>query len=146
MQDSVEQRRECLNLRRCTLVLPDAEALAKTTALVERKSGLGRHELQYTWRGIAHHNIHQLPPDPLPLMSLVDQNQANRSELLAVSPPRGRAQHLPIFIASDPTPCESEVELPILQAVRPAFRLAEAQCAAEIPFLQAPKCQSSHQK
>jgi hypothetical protein len=68
-------------------VLPDAVVLAKSTSLVERKSGLGRHELQYTWPGIAHHNIHQLPPDALPLMGLVDQNQPNRSELLAVSPP-----------------------------------------------------------
>ena len=145
-QDGVAQRRECWNLRRHALVLPDAVVLAKSTPLVEGKSGLGRHELQYTWRGIAHHNIHQLPPDPLPLMSLVDQNQSNRSELLAVCPPRGRAQHLAIVIASDPTSSQAEVKLPILQAVRPAFRLAEAQCAAEIPFLQAPKCQSSHQK
>jgi hypothetical protein len=127
-------------------VLPDPVVLAKSTPLVERKSGLGRHELQYTWPGIAHHNIHQLPSDALPLMSLVDQNQSHRSELLAVSPPRSRAQHLAIVIASDPTPSQSEVKLPILQAVRPAFRLAEPQSAVEIPFLQAPKRQSSHQK
>jgi hypothetical protein len=102
--------------------------------------------LQHTWPGIAHHNIHQLAADALPLMSLVDQNESNRSELLAVRPPRGRAQHLPIIIASNPTASQSEVKLPILQAVRPAFGLAESQSAAEIPLLQAPKSQSAHQK
>jgi hypothetical protein len=38
------------------------------------------------------------------------------------------------------------VELPVFQAVRPAFRLAEPQGAVEIGCFQASKSQSAHQK
>jgi hypothetical protein len=127
-------------------MLPDRIPLAKPTPLVEGKSGLCRHELQYARPGIAHHNIHQLPSDALPLMSLVYQHQSDRSELLAVSPARGRAQQLAIGGASDPTPSQSVVKLPILQAVRPAFGLAEPQSAIEIAGFEAPKSQRPHQK
>jgi hypothetical protein len=106
-------------------VLPDPIPFPKSAPPVERKSSLGRYQLQYAWPGIAHHNIHQLPPDALPLMSLVHQDQSNGSESITVCPPRGGAQHPAIGVANDPTLSESVMKLPILQAVRPAFRLTE---------------------
>jgi hypothetical protein len=127
-------------------VLSNPVPLTKSAPLIQRKSGFGRHELQYPCPGIAHHNIHQLPPDTLPLVSLINQHQANRSELVAVSPPRGRTQHLAIGVTSGPTPSEPIVKHPIFPAVRPAFRLAEPQSAIEIVRLQASQSDGTHQK
>jgi hypothetical protein len=128
------------------LVLSNAVLLTKSAPLVQSKSGLGCYELQYPVPGIAHHNIHELSTDTLALVSLVHQNQSHRCELLAVGPPRGRTQHVAIGVTSGPAPSQPMVKLPILLAVRPAFRLTEPQSATEIVRFQASKSDSTHQK